>query len=50
MTTIIRDSDQGWLLQRAGRHLCEKLRVALAFRERVNLAVPGGRNVAKSDR
>jgi 6-phosphogluconolactonase len=46
-TTIIRESDQDRLLQMAGRHLCEKLRVALAGRQRVNMAVPGGRNVEK---
>jgi 6-phosphogluconolactonase len=46
MTAIFRDQDQARLLQAAGSHLCEKLRAALADRESVNLAVPGGRSVA----
>ncbi len=45
-TAIIRDDDQGRLLQTAGRRLGRQLREALAGRERVNLAVPGGRAVA----
>jgi 6-phosphogluconolactonase len=45
--TVIRDGDQGRLLQTAGRELARKLREALAGRERVNLAVPGGRAVAR---
>ena len=47
MLTIIEEKDQDRLLQRAAQHLCEKLRGLLAGREQVNLAVPGGRNVAK---
>ena len=47
MTTIIRDGDADRLLQMAGRHLCDRLRAALAGRERVSLAVPGGRSVVK---
>jgi 6-phosphogluconolactonase len=47
MLTVIEDKDQPRLLQMASRHLCEKLRGVLALREHVNLAVPGGRNVAR---
>lgn len=47
MLTIIQEKDQDRLLQRAALHLCEKIRGVLAVREQVNLAVPGGRNVAK---
>ncbi len=47
MLTIIEEKDQNRLLQRAAHHLCEKIRGALAVREHSNLAVPGGRNVAK---
>ena len=42
-----RGKSQDRLLQTAGLKLCEKIRGALAARERVNLAVPGGRSVAK---
>lgn len=47
MLTIIKEKDQGRLLQRAAQHLCDRLRGLLAGREQVNMAVPGGRNVAK---
>jgi 6-phosphogluconolactonase len=47
MMNLIRDGDPDRLLETAGRHLCDKLRAALAGRERVNLAVPGGRSVVK---
>jgi 6-phosphogluconolactonase len=47
MLTTIEEKDQDRLLQRAAQHLCEKLREALAAKKQVNLAVPGGRNVAK---
>ena len=47
MLTIIEEKDQDRLLQRAGLHLCEKLREALAAKKQVNVAVPGGRNVAR---
>ncbi len=47
MLQIIEERDQDRLLQTAGLKLCEKIRGALAARERVNLAVPGGRSVAK---
>ena len=47
MLTIIEEKDQDRLLQRAAQHLCERLRGLLVGREQVNLAVPGGRNVAK---
>jgi 6-phosphogluconolactonase len=46
MTTIIRDTDQGRLLQTAGRHLCEKVRGVLEIRRQAILAVPGGRSAA----
>jgi 6-phosphogluconolactonase len=46
MTATIWEQDQERLLQAAGRLLCDKLRAALAGRERVNLAVPGGRSAA----
>ena len=47
MLTVIQEKDQERLLQRTALHLCEKIRGVLAVREQVNLAVPGGRNVAK---
>ena len=47
MPTVIRDDDQGRLLETAGRLLCQKVRGALAARERVHLAVPGGRSVVQ---
>jgi len=47
MLTIIQEKDQERLLRRAALHLCEKILGVLAVREQVNLAVPGGRNVAK---
>jgi len=47
MLTTIVEKDQDRLLQRAALHLCEKLRVALAAKKQANLAVPGGRSVAK---
>jgi 6-phosphogluconolactonase len=47
MLTIIEEKDQDRLLYRAAQHLCEKLREALATKKQVNVAVPGGRNVAK---
>ncbi len=47
MLTVIEEKDRKRLLQSAAQHLCEKIRCALAAREHVNLAVPGGRNVAK---
>lgn len=46
MLTIINEKNQALLLEKAARHLCEKLREMLAVREQVNLAVPGGRSVA----
>ena len=47
MLTTIEEKDQDLLLHGAARHLCEKLREALAAKKQVNVAVPGGRNVAK---
>lgn len=47
MLTIITEKNQDHLLLRAARHLCEKIRAALAAQTQVNLAVPGGRNVAR---
>ena len=46
MMAIIRDRDQGRLLEAAGRHLCEKVRGVLAAKGRAILAVPGGRSAA----
>ena len=47
MLTTIEEKDQDRLLHRAARHLCEKLQEALTAKKLVNVAVPGGRNVAK---
>jgi 6-phosphogluconolactonase len=47
MLTTIEERDQDRLLHRAALLLCEKLRKALAAKKQVNIAVPGGRNVAK---
>lgn len=47
MLAIIEEKDQDRLLRRAALLLCEKLRKALAVKRQVNLAVPGGRNVAR---
>lgn len=47
MLTTIEEKDQDQLLHRAALLLCEKLREALAAKRQVNVAVPGGRNVAK---
>ena len=47
MLTIIQEQDQARLLQRAALHICDKIRGILAGRDQVNLAVPGGRSVAK---
>ncbi|MDZ7699033.1 MAG: 6-phosphogluconolactonase [Deltaproteobacteria bacterium] len=45
LTVIIKDQER--LLKSAAHQLCEGIRGVLAEREHVNLAVPGGRNVAK---
>lgn len=47
MLTTITEKDQDRLLQKAALLLCERLRVMLAAQDQVNLAVPGGRSVAK---
>lgn len=47
MLKTIEEKDQDKLLHRAALLLCEKLREALAVKKQVNVAVPGGRNVAK---
>jgi 6-phosphogluconolactonase len=47
MLTTIQEKDQDRLLQKAARHLCEKLHAELAVKTEVNVAVCGGRNVAK---
>jgi 6-phosphogluconolactonase len=47
MLEIIEEKDQSRLLSRVSRHLCEKIRKMFARQELVNLAVPGGRNVAQ---
>lgn len=44
---IIEEKSQELLLERAARHLCAKIREVLAVREQINLAVPGGRTVAR---
>lgn len=47
MLTIIHDPDTDLLLRQAARHMGRKIREALAARDSVNIAVPGGRSVAK---
>ncbi|HAR96457.1 MAG TPA: 6-phosphogluconolactonase [Deltaproteobacteria bacterium] len=47
MLITIEGKDQDLLMQKTARQLCEKLRGALAAKARVNVAVCGGRNVAK---
>ncbi|MGD9971717.1 MAG: 6-phosphogluconolactonase [Desulfatirhabdiaceae bacterium] len=47
MLTVIHIDDPDRLLEKAARHICEKIRETLAVRTHVNIAVPGGRNVAK---
>jgi len=47
MLTIIHEPDTDLLLRQAARHMGRKIRAALAARDSVNIAVPGGRSVAK---
>lgn len=47
MLTIIKETDTDALLQKAAQLICQKLRDALAVQSSVNMAVPGGRSVAK---
>ncbi len=47
MLTTIEERDQILLLRKAAHSLCGKIRKLLAEQELVNLAVPGGRNVAQ---
>lgn len=47
MFTTIEEKDRDRLLQKAALRLCEKLREALTAKKQVNIAVCGGRNVAK---
>ena len=47
MLAIIMENDTDLLLQKAALHICQKLRDALAAYSTVNMAVPGGRSVAK---
>lgn len=47
MLTMVHEPDTDLLLRRAARHLCRRVREALAVRASVNVAVPGGRSVAK---
>jgi 6-phosphogluconolactonase len=47
MLTTIQEKDQNRLMQKAARHLCDKLREELAVKTQLNVAVCGGRNVAK---
>jgi 6-phosphogluconolactonase len=47
MLTMVHEPDTDLLLRRVARHLCRRIREALALRDSVNIAVPGGRSVAK---
>lgn len=47
MLKIVQERNMDLLLQCAASDLCHKIRDALAGRESVNVAVPGGRSVAK---
>lgn len=47
MLTIIHEPGTDLLLRRSARHMCRKIREALAVHDSVNIAVPGGRSVAK---
>lgn len=47
MLTMVHEPDTDLLLRRVARHLCRRIREALALRDGVNIAVPGGRSVAK---
>jgi 6-phosphogluconolactonase len=47
MLTIIHEPGTDLLLQRAAQYMCRKIREALAVGDSVNIAVPGGRSVAK---
>lgn len=47
MLTIVHEPDTDLLLRRTARHLCRKIREALVEHDSVNIAVPGGRSVAK---
>lgn len=47
MLTIVHEPDTDLLLRRAARHMCRKIGEALAARDSVNIAVPGGRSVVK---
>lgn len=47
MLKIITEKNQDQLLRQAAQHLAAKIRELLVRKDQVNLAVPGGRNVAK---
>lgn len=47
MLTIIQERNEDRLLRRVAAGLCEKIRAVLFSRPSVNVAVPGGRSVAK---
>jgi 6-phosphogluconolactonase len=47
MFTMVHEPDTDLLLRRVSRHLCRRIREALAVQGSVNIAVPGGRSVAK---
>jgi 6-phosphogluconolactonase len=47
LPSVVAEEEQELLLTRAAQHLCAKLRELLVTQGLVNLAVPGGRNVAK---
>jgi 6-phosphogluconolactonase len=47
LPVVMAEEEPERLLQRAAQHLCAKLRELLVSQRQVNLAVPGGRSVAK---
>lgn len=46
MLRIVQERDSDRLLERAAADMCDKIRSALASRDSVNVAVPGGRSAA----
>ena len=46
MLRIVQERDSTRLLQRVAAYMCDKIRAALASRDSVNVAVPGGRSAA----
>jgi 6-phosphogluconolactonase len=47
LPVVVAEEEPERLLKRAAQHLCAKLRELLVSQRQVNLAVPGGRSVAK---